>query len=117
MVLVLITIIVCQINNLMKLKKTKTKSTNSDMDTEYNTGLMGLITRANGTTTKQKAKELSIMQKEISIEESSRMTWLMDMENIFILMAANIKVSLKMTYKKDTEKKNGWMEQSMLDPM
>ena len=31
----------------------------------------------------------------------------MDTENIFISMVANIKVNLKMMFKKDMEKKNG----------
>ena len=114
MVLVLITIIVCQINNLMKLKKTKTKSTNSDMDTEYNTGSMEPTTKVSGTTIKLKDKELSITPKEISTEENSRMTWPMAMENTFISMEASIKVSSKMMCKKDTAKKNGSMELNML---
>ena len=70
MVLVLITIIVCQTNNLVKLKRTKKKSMNLDMAMEYNIGLMVLTMKANGIITKQKDKELLYMLKVIFTEEN-----------------------------------------------
>jgi hypothetical protein len=50
----------------------------------YNTGMMGLITRDNGVTTKLRVKELSGMLKVMFTMESSRMIWRMDMENTLI---------------------------------
>jgi len=101
----------------MKLKTTKKKSMNSGMVMEYNIGSMELIMKANGIIIRLKAKVHSIMLKVTYIEENLGMIWLMDMENIFISMAANIKVNLKTMYRKDTEKKNGLMELNMLGPI
>ena len=97
----------------MKLKRTKRKSMNSDMDMEYNTGLMEPIMKGNGTTTKLRGKEPSIMLKVISTEVNSRMIWPMDMENTFILMEVSIRENSKMTCRKDMVRKNGSMELSM----
>ena len=77
---------------------------------EYSTGPMVPTTKEIGTLTKQKDKEHSGMPKEMSTVANSKMTWPMDMENTLISTAANIKVSLKMTSKKDMERKNGLME-------
>ena len=115
MVLVLITIIVCQTNNLMKLKRTKKKSMSLDMGTEYNIGLTEQIMKDNGTTTKQKDKVLSYMPKGIYTEENSKMIWQTDMVNTSISMEASIKENLKTMFKKDTEKKNGLTAQNMSD--
>ena len=54
------------------------------MDMVYSTGQMVLITKANGITIRQKAKEHFGMPKEIYIEVNLKMIWLMDMVNIFI---------------------------------
>ena len=78
-----------------------------DMDMVSNIGLMEHTMKVIGIITKLKDKELFGMQKVISIGENSKMIWRMDMVNTFISMEASIKVNLKMTYKKDTEKKNG----------
>lgn len=85
------------------------------MDTVYNTGQTELIMKATGCLTKQKGKVLSGMPKVMYIEVNSKMIWPMDMENILILMDQNIKESLEMTYKKDTERKNGLMELNTLE--
>jgi hypothetical protein len=84
------------------------------MDMEFNIGLMALIMKVNGVLIKLKVKELFGMLKEMFTEENSKMIWRMAMENIRISTVLNIKESLKMTFKKDMEKKNGLMEQSML---
>jgi len=57
-----------------------------DMGMEYNTGSMVLTTKANGITTRLRARELSGMPKEMFIEVNSRMTWPMDMENTLTSM-------------------------------
>lgn len=51
------------------------------MATVYNIGLMALIMKVSGTSTKLKAKELSGTPKVMSIAENSKMTWQMVMEN------------------------------------
>jgi hypothetical protein len=84
------------------------------MDMEFNIGLMALIMKVNGVSTKLKVKELFGMLKEMFTEENSKMIWQMAMENTHISTVLNIKENLKMTFKKDMEKKNGLMEQSML---
>jgi hypothetical protein len=84
------------------------------MDMEFNIGLMALIMKVNGVLIKLKVKELFGMLKEMFTEENSKMIWRMATENIRISTVLNIKESLKMTFKKDMEKKNGLMEQSML---
>jgi hypothetical protein len=84
------------------------------MDTEYNIGLMELIMKVNGVLIKLKVKELFGTLREMFTEENSKMIWLTVMENTHISMDQNIKGSLKMTFKKDTEKKNGLMELSTL---
>ena len=111
--LVLITVIVCQINKLVKLVRTKKKSMNLGMDMEYNTGLMEHTTKDSGTITKLKVKEHSGMLKETYIKVNLRMIWPMVMAIIYILTEVSIKVNLKMMFRKDTEKKNGLMVQSM----
>jgi hypothetical protein len=75
---------------------------------------MELIMKVNGVLIKLKVKELFGMLKEMFTEENSKMIWRMATENIRISTVLNIKESLKMTFKKDMEKKNGLMEQSML---
>jgi hypothetical protein len=50
----------------------------------FNTGMMALITRGNGVTTKLRVKELSGMLKVMFTMESSKMIWRMDMENTLI---------------------------------
>lgn len=71
--------------------------------------------KASGVLIKLKDKVLSGMLKEISIEESLGMIWLMAMANILILMGQSIMENLKMMFKKAMEKKNGLMELNMLD--
>jgi hypothetical protein len=77
------------------------------MGMEFNIGLMALIMKVIGAITKPKAKEPSGTLKVMCTEVISEMTWLMAMENIHILTDLSIKVNLEMTFKKDTEKKNG----------
>lgn len=55
------------------------------------------------------------MQKEMFTEENLRMIWLMATENTHISMGLSIKENSKTMCKKDTEKKNGLMEPSMLE--
>ena len=74
---------------------------------EFNIGLMELITKDSGISIKLKDKEHFGMLKEKCIEGNLEMIWQMDMENILTLMEANIKVSLKMMFKRVMEKKNG----------
>lgn len=71
--------------------------------------------KASGVLIKLKDKVLSGMLKEIFIEESLGMIWLMAMANILILMGQSIMENLKMMFKKAMEKKNGLMELNMLD--
>ena len=73
--------------------------------------------KGSGISIKLKDKELFGMLKEMFTEENSKMIWLTVMENTHISMDQNIKGSLKMTYKKDTEKKNGLMELNMSAPI
>ena len=70
--------------------------------------------KVNGVLIKLKVKELFGTLREMFTEENSKMIWLTVMENTHISMDQNIKVSLKMTFKKDTEKKNGLTELSTL---
>ena len=105
--LVLITVIVCQTNNLVKLVRTRMRSMSSDMDMEYNTGPMVLIMRGSGPIIKLKDKAHSGMLKEMYIEVNSKMIWQMVLENILTLMGVSIKENLKMTCKKVMEKRNG----------
>lgn len=86
----------------------------SGMVTVYNTGQMELIMKVNGSITKQKDKEFSGMPKGIFTTVNFKMTWQMAMENILILMVANISENSKMMSKKDTVKKNGSMVPSTL---
>ena len=85
----------------------------SDTVTESNTGLMVLITKGTGVTTKQKDKGLSGMLKVMFIEAILEMIWQMVTVNTHISTAQNIKESLEMMYKKDTVKKNGSMVLNM----
>ena len=71
--------------------------------------------KASGVLIKLKDKVLSGMLKEIFIEESLGMIWLMAMANILILMGQSIMENLKMMFKKAMEKKNGLMVPNMLD--
>ena len=105
--LVLITVIVCQIINLVKLVRTRMTAITSDMDMEYNTGPMEHIMRGNGTIIKLKDRGHSGMLKEMCIEVNSKMIWLMDMESIRISMEVSIKVNSPMMSKKVMAKKNG----------
>jgi hypothetical protein len=82
---------------------------------ESSIGLMEHIMKASGVLIKLKDKVLSGMLKEIFIEESLGMIWLMAMANILILMGQSIMENLKMMFKKAMEKKNGLMELNMLD--
>ena len=84
-----------------------------DTDMEYNIGLMELIMKDNGNTTRLRDKELSGMLRVMSIEVSSRMIWQMDMESTLTLTVANIRENLKMMFRKEMAKKNGLMEQNM----
>ena len=88
----------------------------SDMDMEFNTGQMVLITRASGISTKLKVKGPSGMPKATSTEVNSKMIWLMGMVNIPTSMAQNIKESLRTMYKRDMEKKNGLTVPNTSDP-
>ena len=84
-----------------------------DTDMEYNIGLMELIMKDNGNTTRLKVKELSGMPREMSIEVNSKMIWQMDMESTLILTVANIRENSKMMFRKEMVRKNGLMEQNM----
>ena len=77
------------------------------MDTVSNIGLTVPITKANGPTTKQKAKAHFGTQKAMSTEVSSKMIWLMVMANTLTLMAPSTKVNLGTMCKRVMEKKNG----------
>ena len=55
---------------------------NLDMATVSNIGLMALIMKVSGTSTKLKAKVHSGMPKVMSIAESSKTTWPMVTVNI-----------------------------------
>ena len=68
---------------------------------------MALIMKVIGVTIKPRAKEHSGTLKVMCTEVISEMTWQMAMANILILTDLSIKVNLEMTFKKDTEKKNG----------
>ena len=83
------------------------------MDMVFSIGQMVHITKDIGAITKQKAREHFGMLKVMFIEAILEMIWPMGMENTHILMDQNIKVNLGMTFKKDMERKNGLMEQSM----
>ena len=50
----------------------------------FSTGLMGLITRANGISIRLKAKVLFGMLRETFTGVNSKMIWQTDMENILI---------------------------------
>ena len=82
---------------------------------EYSIGLMVLIMKASGVLIRLRDRVLSGMQKEIFIEASLGMIWLMAMVNILILMDQNIMENLRMMFKKAMEKKNGLMVPNMLD--
>ena len=56
----------------------------SDMVMVFNTGLMELITKASGNTTRQKDREFFGMLKVIFTTENFKMIWQMAMENIRI---------------------------------
>ena len=84
------------------------------MDMVFNIGLMVLTMKVTGAITKPTVKVHSGMQRATCTEVTLEMTWPMVMENTHILMAQNIKVSLEMMFKKDTEKRNGLMELNTL---
>ena len=96
-----------------QMKKIIFKSTG--MVTAFNTGQMELITKVNGTLIKLKVKEHFGMRKETYIEASLETIWPTDMVNILISMAASTKESSKMMSKRGMARKNGLMEQNMLD--
>ena len=77
------------------------------MDMVFNIGLTVHIMKVTGSLIKLRVKEHSGTLKEIFIEANLRMTWQMELENMYILMALNIRVNLEMTYKKDKVRKNG----------
>ena len=96
-----------------QMKKIIFKSTG--MVTAFNTGQMELITKVNGTLIKLKVKEHFGMRKETYIEASLETIWPTGMVNILISMAASTKESSKMMSKRGMARKNGLMEQNMLD--
>jgi len=83
---------------------------------ESNTGLMELIMRANGFSTRLKELERFGTLKVMFTGVNSKMIWRMVKENILTSMVVNIKESSKMMYKKVTERKNGLMAPNMLEP-
>lgn len=90
----------------------KKKST-LDMDMEYSTGSMVLITKENGNGTKQMVLVPFGMLKETSTPVNSKTTWQTVKDNTLTLMAANTLATSKMMFKKETDKKSGWMEPSI----
>ena len=94
-------------------KKIIFKST--DMGMVFNTGLMELITKDNGTLIKLRAKEHFGTRKEMYIEANLETIWPTGMVNILISMAASTKESSKTMCKKGMAKKNGLTVQNMLD--
>jgi len=64
------------------------------MDMVSKAGLMEHIMKDNGNIIKLMVKEYSGTQKEICIEGSLKMIWLMVMGNTHILTAQNTRVSL-----------------------
>ena len=87
------------------------------MGTVYSIGQMVPIMRVIGVITKQKAKEPSGMQKVTCTVAILKTIWLMGMVSILTLTDLNIKESLEMMCKKDTERRNGLMEQNMWAPI
>jgi hypothetical protein len=89
---------------------------NSGTDTVFSIGQMVPTMKVSGTLIRQRGRAPSGMPKEMYTAENSRMIWQMGMASTPISMDPSIKESSKMTYKKVTEKKNGSMGPSMLDP-
>ena len=82
------------------------------MDTVYSIGQMVPIMKVIGAITKQKVKEPSGTQKVTCTVAILKKIWKMDTVKILTLTDLNIKESLEMMSKKDTEKRNGLMERS-----
>ena len=86
----------------------------SDMDMVSSIGPMVPTMKVNGTSTKQKVKELSGTLKAMCTVVSSRMTWPMAMVNTLTSTDPSTKECLRMMFKRVTEKRSGLMEPSML---
>ena len=82
---------------------------------EYKNGLTAQSTKVNGTKIKPKETVLSGMLKATYTLVNSELIKQMVMESIRMSMAAGMKVSGSMMYKKDKERKSGLMELNMLE--